>query len=213
MTRHSGSAALAAFVTFGLFYLMNALSSIGTEPKPTEPDPPIPIAWAEEDPIQPPPCRCMPEPPMVPPPVDPANVTAIQVTSWSPPEDSGPARPIGPIGFHTPRVEVAPDDSDSIRIYCPSPAYPTHRAALKGGWVHVGFDVDASGRTSNVRVLDSEPRRVFDRAAVNAAAGCRYHPKRVDGKATIDPDVSFVFRFETDREPERATTPNQEETR
>ena len=60
--------------------------------------------------------------------------------------------------------------------------YPT--AALRAnqsGWVLVGFTVTTDGRTSDVHVIDAQPRHVFDRAATEAVSRYRFTPAMRDG--------------------------------
>ncbi|WP_426700817.1 energy transducer TonB [Rhodanobacter sp. Col0626] len=66
-----------------------------------------------------------------------------------------------------------------------SPArYPT--AAMRArqeGWVLVSFTVDADGRTADIKVLESQPRRVFDRSAEDAVGRYRFTPAMKNGVA------------------------------
>lgn len=66
-----------------------------------------------------------------------------------------------------------------------SPArYPT--AAMRArqeGWVVVSFTVDPDGTTSDVKVIESQPRHVFDRAAMDAVERYRFNPAMKDGVA------------------------------
>lgn len=66
-----------------------------------------------------------------------------------------------------------------------SPArYPT--AAMRArqeGWVVVSFTVDPDGKTSDVKVVESQPRHVFDRAAIDAVERYRFNPAMKDGAA------------------------------
>lgn len=57
------------------------------------------------------------------------------------------------------------------------PEYPS-RAFSRGqqGWVVVRLDVDAEGRTRNVRVIDAEPDGVFERAARATVRGWTFEP-------------------------------------
>ena len=62
--------------------------------------------------------------------------------------------------------------------------YPT--AAMRTrqeGWVLVSFTVDPDGRTSNVKVAESQPRHVFDRAAIDAMERYRFTPATRNGEA------------------------------
>ncbi|HEY8329487.1 MAG TPA: TonB family protein [Rhodanobacter sp.] len=62
--------------------------------------------------------------------------------------------------------------------------YPT--AAMRArqeGWVLVSFTVDPDGKTSDVKVVESQPRHVFDRAAIDAVERYRFNPAMKDGTA------------------------------
>jgi protein TonB len=62
--------------------------------------------------------------------------------------------------------------------------YPT--AAMRArqeGWVVVSFTVDPDGKTSDVKVVESQPRHVFDRAAIDAVERYRFNPAMKDGTA------------------------------
>lgn len=65
-----------------------------------------------------------------------------------------------------------------------TPHYPP--SALRShqeGWVVVSFTIDTEGRPRDVRVVDSQPRRVFDRAAIEAVDRYRFSPAMKDGVA------------------------------
>ena len=62
--------------------------------------------------------------------------------------------------------------------------YPT--AAMRArqeGWVVVSFTVDPDGKTSDVKVVESQPRHVFDRAAIDAVERYRFNPAMKNGAA------------------------------
>jgi protein TonB len=62
--------------------------------------------------------------------------------------------------------------------------YPTSAMrARQEGWVMVSFTVDPDGKTSDVRVVDSQPRHVFDRAAMDAVERYRFTPAKRNGVA------------------------------
>ncbi len=65
------------------------------------------------------------------------------------------------------------------------PEYPT-RLANRGieGFVDVKFDVTAMGTAENVKVIFSEPERVFDKAALNAVKRWKFQPAEKNGKPT-----------------------------
>lgn len=63
------------------------------------------------------------------------------------------------------------------------PQYP-RQAAMGGveGWVRLRFDITATGDVTNVEVVESEPRRIFDQAARAAVLRWKYRPQMVDGE-------------------------------
>jgi len=78
---------------------------------------------------------------------------------------------------------AASGDGELIPLVKIAPRYP-RRAAIAGkeGWVKLEFTVTELGTVENVKVLDSKPPRVFDRAAKRAILKWKFKPKVVDGK-------------------------------
>ena len=58
------------------------------------------------------------------------------------------------------------------------PQYP-RKAALQRitGWVRLSFDITSQGTVSNVKVIASDPRKIFDMAAKRALYKWKYKPK------------------------------------
>ncbi len=88
-------------------------------------------------------------------------------------------------------------EGDVIPIVRIQPQYPRD-AALEGteGWVTLEFTIEADGTVSDVVILDSDPKRVFDRNARRALYKWKFKPRVVDGQAvarrastTIDFDL------------------------
>lgn len=80
-----------------------------------------------------------------------------------------------------------------------SPTYPED--ALRTGtegWVELLFTVDPEGKVGDVEVVNSEPRNVFDRAAINAMKRARYEPVQVDGQA-VPQRARFKITFRLDK--------------
>ena len=46
----------------------------------------------------------------------------------------------------------------------------------------VAFTVDKDGKTSDVKVIDAQPHRVFDRAAIDAVERYQFTPAMKDGE-------------------------------
>jgi protein TonB len=76
--------------------------------------------------------------------------------------------------------------SDAVLLKAVPARFPV--AAMRArqeGWVMVSFTVGADGRTSNVKVVESQPRRVFDRAAMDAVEKYRFTPAMKSGVAVV----------------------------
>src|SRR5690606_23492333 len=63
------------------------------------------------------------------------------------------------------------------------------------GHVIVAFDVDRYGRTSDVRVAQSEPAGLKDDAVVRAVRRWRFRPRIEDGEVTTRDDVALRVNF------------------
>lgn len=64
------------------------------------------------------------------------------------------------------------------------------------GYTTVEYCVDREGRTTNIRVVDSRPERVFDEVSIAAAKNFRYKPEVVDGVPIERHGVVNKFTFE-----------------
>jgi protein TonB len=64
-----------------------------------------------------------------------------------------------------------------------APRYP-RKAAMKGieGWVKVEFTILEDGTVADAKVIDAQPRRIFNREAVRAVLRWKFKPQTVDGK-------------------------------
>jgi len=79
------------------------------------------------------------------------------------------------------------------------PVYPRN-ATTRGieGYVVVGFSVSASGAVYDAHVLESEPKNVFDKSALNAIKKFKYKARAVQGKAVSTDGQRYLFRYELD---------------
>lgn len=127
--------------------------------KPKEPPPPPKLTVNNQD-----------KPPPDMPPIDAPRVS-VPIASGS-----GPY-----LGGWSPG-EQAPE-GDVIPIVRIEPQYP-REAALEGigGWVKLEFTIEPDGTVSDVIVVDSDPRRIFDRNAQRALYRWKFKPRVVDGK-------------------------------
>jgi protein TonB len=101
-----------------------------------------------------------------------------------PPQQTAAAQPTSPEQTATAAAGGAGQSSGAVLIKSAPARFPT--AAMRArqeGWATVSFTVGADGRTSDVKVVDSQPRRVFDRAAIDAVERYRFTPAMKDGVA------------------------------
>jgi len=77
------------------------------------------------------------------------------------------------------------------------PDYPI-QARQKGieGWVDVQFSVGVDGSVKNPVVVRAQPRKIFDRAALQAVKGWKYNPKIEDGKPVEQHGIKVRVRFQ-----------------
>lgn len=201
MVRFLVSLLLGAAVTFALFAFMAYL--IGGGAKSNEAPPPTPVI----DIVTSPPESDVQErrrtpPPPPPPPEQPPE------TPQSEPDTSDSSLNMN-MGFD---VDVGgadtglsgpggglSSDGDATPIVRIEPRYPP-QAARNGteGWVQLRFTIDEQGGVTDVEVIDSEPRRVFDREARRALLRWKYKPKIIDGKPVRQPGMTVQLDFTMD---------------
>ena len=90
-------------------------------------------------------------------------------------------------------------DGDMVPLVAIAPQYPT-RAAQRGieGWCLVSFTVNGLGNVEedSIVVVDAEPSSMFDRSSIRAAGRFKFQPRVVDGQGVAVEDVQYVFRYE-----------------
>ena len=80
---------------------------------------------------------------------------------------------------------VAAQNRDAQITRMVPPKYPLQAARdNQQGWVEVEFTVTADGSVSNAHVIDSQPRRIFDRAATEAVSRWQFKPALINGTPT-----------------------------
>lgn len=90
-------------------------------------------------------------------------------------------------------------DAEARPLVRVEPQYPAS-AARDGisGWVQLSYSIDATGSVTDVVVLNAEPKRVFDQAAIRALKRWKYQPSLAQGKAykTTGLTVQLDFSLE-----------------
>lgn len=191
------SLVLAAGITLGLFYFMQALIATGSQldqranviriVDATMPEIEMEVIREVERPEE---IEQIEETP--PPPdnrnVDMDNMAGLGIDTSGANVDIG--LDIGITGLNA-------TDGEMLPLVNIQPTYPT-RAAQRGieGWCQVSFTVTASGGVENVVVVDAEPRGMFDSSSIRAAERFRFQPRVVNGEAVPVPNVQYVFRYQ-----------------
>jgi len=87
-------------------------------------------------------------------------------------------------------------NSEVIPLVRIQPRYPSQAARRNlSGYVIVEFTIRPDGTVTNPKVVDAEPKRVFDTAALQAIKRWKFKPKLVDGKAVVQ-YASQKFSFQ-----------------
>lgn len=189
------ASALAVAITFGLLSLMSAL--ITQDIKPPEDDEGTKIADIHmperaietqydaekpEKPEEPEEQPDMPEPEFETPDLTPDTL------SMSAPRVNPNLNIKGVGGFG--------GDGEYLPIVKVQPTYP-RRALSRGieGYVIVEFTVTTNGSVRDPLVIESNPQKVFDRAATKAALKFKYKPRVIDGEAVEVPGVRNKITF------------------
>jgi protein TonB len=202
IVRTGVAALLALGITFGLFFLMQFLISMGeNRGASVTKGPVIEFVRLKRETYTKTRDRELPEkekPPEQPPPPE------LEMSPSDAPDADAMA-------FAAPSVDVKPDmgggldigagasDSDSIPIVTVPPQFPL-RAAERGieGWVYFEFTITAAGTVKDPVVIDSDPPRIFDRAGMRAIRKWKFRPKVVDGKA-VESKGRYRIKFELEK--------------
>lgn len=198
MVRILISLVLGAAITFGLFFIMAELiSSSQRPPEESEPPPIIDIVMDEPDSSVQTRTRVPPPPP--PPPAQPPKVPPAE------PEDSNPD---ADMAFNMPTVDIGganisiggpgalQRDGDATPIVRIEPRYPIQAARDgKEGWVRLSFTINEVGGVEDVKVIEAEPKRIFNREATRALRKWKYKPKIVEGKPVKQFDMRVQLDF------------------
>ncbi len=91
-------------------------------------------------------------------------------------------------------------DGEAIPWVVIQPQYP-RKAAMDGitGFVTLEFTVQPDGSPKDVRIINSKPRRMFDRAAMRAVYKWKFKPRVEDGIAIEQPNMRYTMEFKLEQ--------------
>lgn len=79
-------------------------------------------------------------------------------------------------------AKAAPVLTEPVLIRAVQPRYPTvARRSNQEGWVIVSYNIDVEGNVGNVKVVDAQPRHLFDREATDAVERWKFKPATRNG--------------------------------
>jgi protein TonB len=132
-------------------------------------------------------------------PVQTPDMPHISASSSSAPSDS--------VSMLNPNVDTrgamqnmkisAGSDRDIVPLVRIPPDYPA-RAQQRGieGWVLVEFTITPSGTVQDPKVLDADPKGLFEDAALKSISRWKYNPKVENGVAVERRGIRVVLRFD-----------------
>lgn len=209
MTRYLSAFGTAIFVTISLFYLMQYLISGKHSPliasQSGDTFDIIRLNRTEDIVTK---QRQLPEPPKEP--VSPTKFPELAKdtsnTQIIPPKVNLPIPGIPSIQLQrnllsgvSAEVTTPQENSEVTALLRVEPDYP-RKAAIKGieGWVKLRFMVLEDGSVTNIVVIDSKPRRVFEKSAIRAIKRWKFKPRIVNGKAVKQTAIQ-VITFELNK--------------
>jgi len=108
----------------------------------------------------------------------------VRAAATQPTQQVAATKPVDAAGGESAAVSNVGKNSEAALVKGAEPVYPQSALrAHQGGWAIVAFTIDPNGRTSDIHVTSSQPRHVFDRAAIDAVARYRFTPAMKNGEA------------------------------
>jgi protein TonB len=201
------AALVAGGVTSGLFLLMYALISSGSDERPELEA----ISGIRFGPVEIPDevmTRSRRKPKKPPPPEEPPPPPRMQISKVDQQVQKMPQMDVpdldvplvGGSGMFIGNFQQVDQgaEGDVIPVVVIRPMYP-REAAIAGtqGWVKVEFTITEVGTVKDPKVVDAKPPRVFNREAIRAILKWKFKPRVVDGTA-VERRATQVIDFTLD---------------
>jgi protein TonB len=75
------------------------------------------------------------------------------------------------------------DEGEVVPVFKMEPKYPRQAAKSRiEGWVKVEFTITEKGTVTDAVIVDSQPRRTFDRSVIQSIRKWRFRPKLINGR-------------------------------
>jgi protein TonB len=199
MTRRlSIAVGLSCVVTFGLFWAMQALIGMSGQLREGRPAPSIEFVRLKRDSTpeekkREPPRREKPEQQPPPPEMDLAK-------NINPSDAVGDIMPMTDTAVELEKASslgAGGGDRDVVPLVRVDPQYPPQaRQRRIEGWVEIEFTIGPAGTVEDPKVIDAQPRAIFEQSALRAIRRWRYNAKMEDGVAVARHGVQVRIRFE-----------------
>ncbi|MBW2287247.1 MAG: energy transducer TonB [Deltaproteobacteria bacterium] len=195
-----GVSLIAATVTFGLFWVMQALIGAAGELLEEKPALVVDFVRLKRDTEPEMKKREIPDrkPPEQPPPPPQMNFSQ----NLNPDDAIGVIVPDVDVGLELAAADLGSggSDRDVVPLVRVEPQYPMS-AKQRGveGWVELRFTITKAGTVENIVVTASNPGTIFNRSAVQAVSKWKYNPKIENGTAVDRPGVRQRIKFELPR--------------
>jgi protein TonB len=163
-------------------------------PPPPPPPPPPPKKIVEPPKVPPPPIDTYVPPPDIPPPVTQVAPPITAVTPAPPPTEYKIEAPPPPVVVQAPPKPAV--RRGISKIAGDDPTYPREaiRAGVQKGRVVARLSIDENGKVTDVNIVSSEPRGVFDKAVRSALEGWRF---KAEGEKYVgEVEINFTLKDE-----------------
>jgi periplasmic protein TonB len=187
---------MGASICLGLFVFMAQLIDNDQIYIDKPSDPPVIELLQQINEPRPLPPRVKPEPPKPLP-----KVERIIPTAGEPGEPGITPVDLTPTTVTTETFAREAISAEALPLVQVEPRYPI-AAAQNGleGYVIVGFDITAQGTVTQARVLESNPKRIFDKAALQAVQNWKYKPKLDAGRTVGQRNQSVRLDFTLEKQ-------------